>query len=160
MMITKNLNKEILKLASDSNSFIEFIHTLDNDLLKNFIEIRYIELKESNNNNPVYLGKYACIEFICVLLLELFSTKREDKKTAYACKHVINLAYEGMNANTFSQIMKYIIKEESSLNYGDWKTAYMHLKNLHSFTIRSLEISKPATEENIKRFNLYVQSLN
>ncbi|MGL4741233.1 MAG: hypothetical protein ACRC41_10560 [Sarcina sp.] len=159
-MLTKNLNEEILKLASNTNSFIEFIHILDNDLLKNFIETRYQELKDYNNNNPVYLGKYACIEFTCVLLLELFSNTKKDEKTTYACNHVLNLAYEGMNANIFSQIMKYIIKEESSLDYQSWKSAYNYVKNTHSFTIRSLEISKPATEGNIERFNLYLQSLN
>ncbi|MGL5634059.1 MAG: hypothetical protein ACRCX8_01010 [Sarcina sp.] len=160
MIVSKNLNKEILKLADNANSFIEFIHILDDSLLKNFLETRYIQLKEDNNNNPVYLGKYACIEFTCVLLLELFSNVKVNEKTEYACKHVINLTYEGMNAHVFSQLMQFIIKEESSLNYNVWKTAYEYLKNTHSFTIRSLEISKPATEDNIKRFNSYVQSLN
>lgn len=151
--------KDINEFVKKSSSFLQYITSLDEDILRVFLDDFYEKLKNDYNSNPVHLGENGCFEFAGALLLIPYIKIKFGNYASNDCNEAIKYAFLGASAGIFSNLMDKVIYDFKNISYEEWSAVYRYLKENYADLIRSFEFANGYKKEDHIRFSRYVQSL-
>lgn len=141
-------------------NFFEFINDIDNISLRNFIKLKYEDIKKSNSFDNVSLGSSGGIEFTALLLLYEYSKIRKDIIAVQGCIEGIKLAFLGISPMIFNSFVKIIVEEHANINYKEWKDICSYLNENHREWIKIIEFSNEYDFDDFNRFQKHTHLSN